>query len=135
MCIFCKIAKGEIPCYKIYEDNDFLAFLDLSQATKGHTLIIPKKHYDNIFSLDKKIDIMRPVVTVAKALKKSLKIDNINMINNNGPLAGQTINHFHIHLIPRYDNDKVSLNFGENSFTAEELKSLSETITKEINSK
>ncbi len=135
MCIFCKIAKGEIPCYKIYEDNDFLAFLDLSQATKGHTLIIPKKHYDNIFSLDEKIDIMLPVVTVAKALKKSLKIDNINMINNNGPLAGQTINHFHIHLIPRYDNDKVSLNFGENSFTAEELKSLSETISKEINSK
>ena len=135
MCIFCKIAKGEIPCYKIYEDNDFLAFLDLSQATKGHTLIIPKKHYDNIFSLDEKIDIMRPVVTVAKALKKSLKIDNINMINNNGPLAGQTINHFHIHLIPRYDNDKVSLNFGENSFTAEELKTLSETIAKEINSK
>lgn len=135
MCIFCKIAKGEIPCYKIYEDNDFLAFLDLSQATKGHTLIIPKKHYDNIFSLDEKIDIMLPVVTVAKALKKTLKIDNINMINNNGPLAGQTINHFHIHLIPRYDNDKVSLNFGENSFTAEELKSLSETISKEINSK
>ncbi len=135
MCIFCKIAKGEIPCYKIYEDNDFLAFLDLSQATKGHTLIIPKKHYDNIFSLDEKIDIMLPVVTVAKALKKTLKIDNINMINNNGPLAGQTINHFHIHLIPRYDNDKVSLNFGENSFTAEELKSLSETIAKEINSK
>lgn len=135
MCIFCKIAKGEIPCYKIYENNDFLAFLDLSQATKGHTLIIPKKHYDNIFSLDEKIDIMLPVVTVAKALKKSLKIDNINMINNNGPLAGQTINHFHIHLIPRYDNDKVSLNFGENSFTAEELKSLSETISKEINSK
>ena len=135
MCIFCKIAKGEIPCYKIYEDNDFLAFLDLSQATKSHTLIIPKKHYDNIFSLDEKIDIMLPVVTVAKALKKTLKIDNINMINNNGPLAGQTINHFHIHLIPRYDNDKVSLNFGENSFTAEELKSLSETIAKEINSK
>lgn len=135
MCIFCKIAKGEIPCYKIYEDNDFLAFLDLSQATKGHTLIIPKKHYDNIFSLDEKIDIMRPVIAVAKALKKSLKIDNINMINNNGPLAGQTINHFHIHLIPRYDNDKVSLNFGENSFTNEELKTLSETIAKEINSK
>lgn len=135
MCIFCKIAKGEIPCYKIYEDNDFLAFLDLSQATKGHTLIIPKKHYDNIFSLDEKIDIMRPVIAVAKALKKCLKIDNINMINNNGPLAGQTINHFHIHLIPRYDNDKVSLNFGENSFTNEELKTLSETIAKEINSK
>lgn len=135
MCIFCKIAKGEIPCYKIYEDNDFLAFLDLSQATKGHTLIIPKKHYDNIFSLDEKIDIMRPVIAVAKALKKSLKIDNINMINNNGHLAGQTINHFHIHLIPRYDNDKVSLNFGENSFTNEELKTLSETIAKEINSK
>lgn len=135
MCIFCKIAKGEIPCYKIYEDNDFLAFLDLSQATKGHTLIIPKKHYDNIFSLDEKIDIIRPVIAVAKALKKCLKIDNINMINNNGPLAGQTINHFHIHLIPRYDNDKVSLNFGENSFTNEELKTLSETIAKEINSK
>ena len=135
MCIFCKIAKGEIPCYKIYEDNDFLAFRYVSQSPKGHTLIIPTKHYDNILSRVEKRNIMLPVVTVAKALKKSLKIDNINMINNNGPLAGQTINHFHIHLIPRYDNDKVSLNFGENSFTAEELKSLSETISKEINSK
>lgn len=132
MCIFCKIAKGEIPCYKIYEDKDFLAFLDLSQATKGHTLIIPKKHYDNIFALDEDIDIMRPVIIVSKALKKCLNIDNINMINNNGPLAGQTINHFHIHLIPRYNNDSVSLTFGENSFSNDELISLANEISKEI---
>ena len=82
MCIFCKIASGEIPCYKIYEDEDFLAFLDLSQATIGHTLVISKKHYSNIFELNEDTKIMEVVIKVAKALKESLEIENINILNN-----------------------------------------------------
>lgn len=132
MCIFCKIVSGEIPCYKIYEDDNFLAFLDLSQATKGHTLVIPKKHCDNIFSLDENTDIFKVVIKIAKALKKCLKVDDINIINNNGTLAGQTINHFHIHLIPRYEGDKVSLIFGENKVQDNDLSLLSNKISKEL---
>lgn len=132
MCIFCKIINGEIPCYKIYEDEKYLAFLDLSQATKGHTLVIPKKHYDNIFDLDENSDIFNIVIKISKALKKILQIENINIINNSGSLAGQTINHFHIHLIPRYEGDKISLIFGENKVSDNELVSLAEKISKEL---
>lgn len=132
MCIFCKIINGEIPCYKIYEDEKYLAFLDLSQATKGHTLVIPKKHYDNIFDLDENSDIFNIVIKISKALKKTLQIENINIINNSGSLAGQTINHFHIHLIPRYEGDKISLIFGENKVSDNELVSLAEKISKEL---
>lgn len=132
MCVFCKIVNGEIPCYKIYEDNDFLAFLDLSQATKGHTLVIPKKHYDNIFSLDENNNIFNVVVKISKVLKKALQVEDINIINNNGSLAGQTVNHFHIHLIPRYEGDKVSLIFGENHFSDNDLISLADKICKEL---
>lgn len=132
MCIFCKIINGEIPCYKIYEDEKYLAFLDLSQATKGHTLVIPKKHYDNIFDLDENSDIFNIVIKISKALKKILQIENINIINNSGSLAGQTINHFHIHLIPRYEGDKISLIFGENKVSDNELVSLAEKISNEL---
>lgn len=132
MCIFCKIINGEIPCYKIYEDEKYLAFLDLSQATKGHTLVIPKKHYDNIFDLDENSDIFNIVIKISKALNKTLQIENINIINNSGSLAGQTINHFHIHLIPRYEGDKISLIFGENKVSDNELVSLAEKISKEL---
>lgn len=132
MCIFCKIIDKEIPCYKIYEDNDFLAFLDISQATIGHTLVVPKKHYSNIFELNDNSSIMNIVIKVAKALKDSLGIDDLNIVNNNGPLAGQTVNHFHIHLIPRYEGDKVSLIFGENKLSGDEFDSLVKKITNKL---
>lgn len=132
MCIFCKIINGEIPCYKIYEDDNFLAFLDLSQATKGHTLVVPKKHCDNIFDLNEDTDIFKVVIKIAKALKKCLHIEDINIINNSGALAGQTINHFHIHLIPRYEGDKVSLIFGENSVQDNDLVLLADKISHEL---
>lgn len=132
MCIFCKIIDKEIPCYKIYEDNDFLAFLDISQATIGHTLVVPKKHYSNIFELNDNSSIMNVVIKVAKALKDSLGIDDLNIVNNNGPLAGQTVNHFHIHLIPRYEGDKVSLIFGENKLSSDEFDSLVKKITNKL---
>ena len=132
MCIFCKIVEKEIPCYKIYEDNDFLAFLDISQATIGHTLVVPKNHYSNIFELNEDSSIMNVVIKIANALKESLGIDNLNIVNNNGPLAGQTVNHFHIHLIPRYEGDKVSLIFGENKLPSDEFDSLTKKIVNKL---
>lgn len=132
MCIFCKIASGEIPCYKIYEDEDFLAFLDLSQATIGHTLVISKKHYSNIFELNEDTKIMEVVIKVAKALKESLEIENINILNNSGELAGQSVNHFHIHLIPRTKDDKIVFKFNENKLTKEEFQDLADKIKSKL---
>ena len=83
MCIFCKIINGEIPCYKVYEDDKFLAFLDISQATIGHTLVVPKKHYPNILSLEDN-DILGVVSLVCKKIEKALDVHNFNILNNCG---------------------------------------------------
>lgn len=107
MCLFCKIANGEINSYKVYEDNDFLAFLDISQQTFGHTLVIPKRHFDNIFQLDESTSTkyMTVIAKVANILKDKLQINDLNIFNNNGELAGQTVNHIHFHLVPRTKDD------------------------------
>ena len=132
MCIFCKIANGEIPSYKIYEDDNFLAFLDISQATIGHTLVIPKKHYENIFELPEDIDIFKVVVKVANALNESLNIDGLNIVNNNKEAAGQTVNHYHIHLIPRYKDDDFKIVFSSNNLDKNDFISLQQKITDNI---
>jgi histidine triad (HIT) family protein len=109
-CIFCKIIAGEIPSFKVYEDNNVLAFLDITQGTKGHTLIIPKKHIKNIYDLDEETaaNIFKVVPKIANALKKSFNPIGINIVNNNDkPL--QQVFHYHIHLIPRYENDGMKL--------------------------
>ena len=109
MCIFCKIINKEIPSYTIYENDFVTCFLDISQATKGHTLIVPKKHIQDIFSLEKKEaeEIMKAAVIVANLLKEKLGIKDINLLNNSGQLAGQTVMHFHLHVLPRYGNDEI----------------------------
>ncbi|MFT8708528.1 MAG: HIT family protein [Sporolactobacillus sp.] len=103
-CIFCKIIKGEIPCAKVYEDENILAFLDLGQVTKGHTLVIPKQHRRDIFELDADTaaKLYQCVPMIAKALQATFNPIGLNILNNNGVPAGQTILHYHIHLIPRY---------------------------------
>jgi len=130
MCIFCKIVNGEIPAYKIYEDDNILAFLDIGQVTIGHTLVIPKKHVQNIFELDSETakKLFDKVVLVAKKLKKALNIENLNLINNNGSLAYQSVFHYHIHLIPRYENDEFKITFPTNKLTEKEFKDLEEKI-------
>lgn len=132
MCIFCKIINNEIPSYKIYEDDRFLAFLDISQATIGHTLVIPKQHFQNIFELDEDTarDIFALVANLAHKLKQGLKIEDLNILNNNGTLAGQTVNHFHIHLIPRYKNDNLTIKFTNNKLSNEEFTKLVSQINK-----
>jgi histidine triad (HIT) family protein len=130
MCVFCKIVKGEIPSYKIYENKNVLAFLDISQVTPGHTLVIPKKHYENIFELDEKIsgELFKATNEIAKKLQKKLQINALNIINNNGPLAGQEVFHYHIHLLPRYENDNVKFNYPKHEFDKQKLEEIHKKI-------
>lgn len=103
--VFCKIVDGEIPCYKLYEDEDVLAFLDISQVTKGHALVISKKHYDNFLSTPQ--EIMHKVMDVAQRIGqvdiKMLGAKGVNILSNCYKEAGQTVMHFHVHVIPRYN--------------------------------
>jgi len=132
MCVFCKIVDGSIPSYKIYEDQTCLAFLDISQVTLGHCLVIPKKHFENIFEIDEKTAsiLFENVVKIAKMLKQNLNVENINILNNNGKLAYQSVIHFHIHLIPRSENDNFTISFPTNKLTQTEFIELKEKITK-----
>ena len=116
-CIFCKIIKGEIPCYKVYEDADVLAFLDSSPVTKGHTLVIPKEHFDSLLYCPK--DVLSKVISVAQQIAQAsittLGAKGVNLVNNTNPIAGQTVMHFHVHVIPRYsDDDQLKLEFNQN---------------------
>lgn len=120
-CIFCKIANGEIPSATIYEDEDFCVILDLSPASKGHALILPKEHYANLFELDdekagKVLVVAKKVIT---KMKEILNCDGYNLVQNNGEAAGQTVNHFHLHLIPRYEGDNVGLQWNPGTLTEE----------------
>jgi len=134
-CIFCKILENEIPSYKIYEDENVFAFLDITQGTKGHTLIIPKSHVKNIYELDEETaaNIFRVVPKIANALRIAFDPIGLNVINNNDePL--QSVFHFHIHLIPRYENDgmKLSTNNNYGKFDNDYFNSLVESIKKEL---
>lgn len=108
-CIFCKIAKGEIPSTSIYEDDDFKVILDLAPATPGHALIIPKKHFANLYELDDEMaaKILPLARDMAAKMTKALGCTGFNLVQNNGETAGQTVFHFHLHLIPRYGDDAV----------------------------
>lgn len=110
-CIFCKIAGGQIPSNKIYEDDDFIVMLDIAPASKGHAVIVPKNHAANLFELpdDDAEKIMKVARTCAAAMQKTLHCDGINVLQNNGKAAGQTVFHLHVHLIPRYKGDTVSI--------------------------
>lgn len=119
--IFTKIINREIPSKIIYEDDQVIAFLDISQATPGHSLVVTKKEYRNIFELPEEVasHIFKVVVKIAKAINFSLKPKGLNILNNNEETAGQTVFHYHIHLIPRYDDGDVLFsmdnNFGKDS--------------------
>lgn len=106
-CIFCKIAAGEIPSKTIYEDEQFRVIMDISPATKGHALILPKEHYPNLYEIPEEVaaDAMKLAKKLAKKMTEALPCDGFNLVQNNGEVAGQTVFHFHMHLIPRYKND------------------------------
>ena len=107
-CIFCKLANGEIPTSTLYVDDDFRVILDAGPASKGHALILPRKHYENLMEMPE--DLLSRAAVLAKKmavrLKDGLGCDGLNVVQNNGTVAGQSVFHFHIHLIPRYKGEK-----------------------------
>lgn len=136
-CLFCKIIDGEIPSAKVYEDEHVYAFMDISQVTKGHTLIIPKIHTKNIYEMDEDVAsyLFARVPKVANAIKDAFNPAGINLLNNNEAPAGQTVFHYHIHLIPRYDvNDGFGLNWKTNQdlYSSDDLQHLAEQINAKI---
>ncbi|MHB8129861.1 MAG: HIT family protein [Mobilitalea sp.] len=133
-CIFCKIIAGEIPSATVYEDEDFKVVMDIFPAAKGHTIILPKKHSDNLFELDddtatKALMVARKVAT---AMQAELDCEGINLLQNNGEVAGQTIFHFHIHLIPRFRGDLVQTTWEHGSYLEGEAASVASAIAARI---
>lgn len=125
MCIFCKIVANEIPSKKIYEDDLVLGMLDISQTTKGHSLVLPKKHYDNILEMPKEeLDHMINVVQdLSKQLINKLDAKGINVLTNINEAAGQSVLHAHIHLIPRYnENDTIKIQYTQNEFDLDQIQ-------------
>ncbi|MFK4568442.1 HIT family protein [Enterococcus sp. UD-01] len=137
-CIFCKIINQEIPSYKVYEDDKVYAFLDITQVTKGHTLLVPKKHVTDIFEYDPALagEVFARVPKVAQALEKAFpEIEGMNIINNNKELAYQSVFHSHIHLIPRYSKeDDFSIHFGnhQEDYSSEQMQEIAEKIAKQV---
>ncbi len=129
-CIFCKIANGEIPSKTLYEDGDFRVILDLGPATKGHALILPKDHAANLYELPD--ELAQKVLPLAKKmavqLKETLQCDGLNLVQNNGEVAGQTVHHFHMHLIPRYKGDGQRIGWVPKEPSQEELEAIKEQI-------
>ena len=125
-CIFCKLANGVIPTNSIYEDANFKVILDMGPATKGHALILPKEHFANIYEIDD--GVLARAAALAKKMAKEmtdvLKCDGFNIVQNNGEAAGQTVFHFHMHLIPRYKNDDAKLGWKVHDITDEEIGAL-----------
>lgn len=129
-CIFCKIANGEIPSNTIYEDDAFRVILDNGPATKGHALVLPKAHYSDLFEMPEEAaaDAMKVAKKVASLIKTKLKCDGLNLVQNNGETAGQTVMHFHLHVIPRYENDGQKILWNPTSPSAEELVDIKNKI-------
>lgn len=130
-CIFCKIANGEIPSRSLYEDDEFKVIMDLAPATKGHSLILPKNHFNNLYELPDETasKAMMLAKKMATVMTEKLSCDGFNLVQNNGECAGQTIFHFHLHLIPRYLDDDQNILFEATHPSAEELDATFKQIT------
>ena len=136
-CIFCKIINGDIPSSKVYEDEHVMAFLDISQVTKGHTLVIPKIHKENVYELTPEIaaHVFEVVPKIARAIKHEFNPIGMNVLNNNGEHAGQSVFHFHIHLLPRYgegDGFGAVWKTHTSEYTPDELKQIASSIGQHI---
>ena len=131
-CIFCKLANGDIPTNMIYEDEMFAVILDASPATRGHALILPKEHAANIYELSDEVasEIFVLAKKLATKMTEILKCDGFNIVQNNGEVAGQTVFHFHMHLIPRYkdDGNREKLCWNHVEFSAEEMKEICDLL-------
>ena len=131
-CIFCKLANGEIPSRTIYEDDRFRVILDMGPATRGHALILPKEHFANIYEIpdDWAADAMVLAKHMTAVMHEKLGADGFNIVQNNGTVAGQTVFHFHIHLIPRYKDDGQKIGWNPGKPTDEELAEIQNILIK-----
>ena len=136
-CIFCKIANGEIPSKTLFENEKFRVIMDIRPATRGHILIIPKEHYADIYDIKESFlsEGFLLAGKLARQMTKALGCHGFNIVQNNGKAAGQTVFHFHIHLIPRYEEDGVSLGWKDKEITDKELDELLQVITSEVKEK
>lgn len=130
-CIFCKIANGEIPSKTLYEDEKFRVILDLGPAARGHALILPKDHYANLYELPDEMagEVMKLAKKMATQMTERLGCEGFNLVQNNGELAGQTVFHFHMHLIPRYRDDGQKIGWKPGEVSQEELEEIREQVT------
>lgn len=129
-CLFCKIIAGEIPAFKLYEDEETFAFMDINPANEGHALVVPKEHSKDLYSVSDAA-IKASVVTarkVALALQKTVDFDGLNLLQCNGPAAAQSVFHFHMHVLPRRDQDDLKLNWGPKPGDMEAIGQLAERI-------
>lgn len=133
-CIFCKIANGDIPSATLYEDDQFRVILDLGPASRGHALILPKEHYANIYEIPEELAGSAMVLAkkMASVMTAALECTGFNLVQNNGQAAGQTVFHFHMHLIPRYDNDEVRLGWKMGELTEADREEILSKIKKGI---
>ena len=129
-CIFCKIIAGEIPCFKLFESDDTLAFMDINPANEGHALVIPKERYTDVHTVSAAA-ISSTVITakmIAAAIEKTLSPEGINLLQCNGPAAAQSVLHFHMHVLPRRDGDELKLNWGLEPGDMDTIGKLAERI-------
>lgn len=131
-CIFCKIVKGEIPCAKIYEDNRFLSFLDIAPANKGHALIITKNHYATLLEVpEEELSVLLKIAKkISRAMSSALGNEGFNVLMNNKKVAGQLVPHSHVHIIPRFSNDGINLNWGHTKYKSKEIDEYKGNIRK-----
>lgn len=134
--IFLQIINRQMPAHIVYEDDICISILDISQVTKGHTLVIPKTPYRNIFDIDSEVlaHLIKVVKKIAISMKSALNVEAVNIVNNSGPLSGQTVDHFHIHILPRHSKEEYGYRHDNNlgKYTNEELKSIQENISNNL---
>lgn len=129
-CIFCKIVKGEIPCFKLHEDDQTIAFMDINPANLGHALAVAKEHWENIYETPSELlgATLATAQSVAKAVKAALGPDGLNLVQSNGPGAAQSVPHFHIHIMPRRMGDDLKLNWGHQPGDMDAIKRTYEAV-------
>ncbi len=129
-CIFCKIANGGIPASTLYEDDNFRVILDAGPASKGHALILPKQHYEDVCELDEAVGskVLGLAAKIGRAMKSGLGCAGFNLVQNNGEAAGQTVYHFHMHIIPRYENGPAMVSWEPGTIDAEDAEKIVQAI-------
>ncbi len=129
-CIFCKIVAGTVPCFKVYEDGETLAFMDINPVNDGHCLVIPKAHYPTVFELPPAAFAAAgaTAIKIAKAVDAALKPDGLNLLQANGPGAAQSVAHFHLHILPRRHNDQLKVNWTPKPGDRTRIAAMAESI-------